>query len=431
MDSLFDTAPKPEQTPATIQTPDVANTLQSALELTQKFWPEATRREKAVTEALVPIVSISNDEEDKAAAALLLKVRNTLTPTEADRKEITKITDGLKSILMTPEKSMSGQYERVVGLRNIYANEKLKQQQAEQAAAMRKQALDTEKIRLKSVFEEKVRNGLIIAEDRLRGSISSFIDAITLETYDEKVKKFNIAPKLAEAVYNDWFTALFNSAVMSADEFKKLVDEVKCFYTYENVNSEYLKKAMPIIESVKADLPELKVRLQEVENLRVKDAAAAAELEKKQKEESEKKRQEEKEAFEKQQKLNAAKIQEAAQNAALDATFDAEVAMQESQADLKNTRKTKHAVIECEPGKEAVVLGEVMWNCLNHPAFEGIYKKTPLGTILVDGNGIPECNAWAKKLLTFFAANCSNTAVPGIVIKETVSTIQKETKGTL
>lgn len=389
-------------------------------------WNE--RASKAIA-ALSTIQKIESDEEDAAAEAMLARVRATYELIFEERKGITAHLDELKKLLMVPEKTIStdpkvteSEYNRVRNLRNQWAQDKLDKQRAEEEKIKKETAARNEITRLKTVIETNVHDGIITAIANVDSGIADWMNTITLDVYEEKIKRFNIKPQLKKELFDSWLNVVYDTAALSADDFTRFMDQVKAQMTYEKVNEEYVKGVEPIIEAHKQKLPALKLQLEEIEQAKKENAAKAAELEeaKRKAEEEDKKRREDE--LQKQREEHAAAVEEKAKLEKANTLFDSQVAQQNAAVDLTGTRIKKIATITGPETDTVIIFSKMLYNLFNSPDFVGaikIDKKT--GERKYDDDGRPVYQDWAEQLLDIYANTC-DLPIEGLTIKEKVGT---------
>lgn len=397
----------------------------SGLKVALPVWHQKSQAAQA---ALQKVVAINTDAEDTAAEALLVKVRKTYDLINGQRLAFTRQLDDAKSACMEAEKAIdpsskaNNHYSRVKGLRDARAQAKLKAAQEEQAKALAEQRRRNELTRLKSLLELRFVENITNAVKALDGSLATWLQKITLDTFAKQSEALNVKPVIKKDIFESWFAVDYDRNALSQEQFTGFMQQVRAQYTYELVNTQYQNAAKQTIEDYKAKLPGLKSELERIAALNAEQAAKAQEELKKQQDEQAAARARELDA---QQQQQAQTIQDAAASEKLNTSFDAALALQSAQTDLKGVRKTKVATISCAKEDIVQTIAKMLFSLYLSAGFPGHIKRNKAtGEELKDADGRPVYADWLEELLSLYAQHVG-TPLDGITIAEVVSTIQK------
>jgi len=423
--------------------------LQTAIKLSDLFtglakdMPEIRKRSQNACLALSKIQSISSKEDDEAAEKLLVRVRTAYQEISDTRKGHTVVLDTLKTEMMLPEKKISNlktdegtsEYLRVVGLRNKYNAEVERKRKEEADRILKEKNAKEEKIYLTGIFETRFMENIANAINNTIIGMEQFFNGLVLSDFppdaiaDEKlykVSRFNLKPVLKLDVFQSWFKVDYDKAKLSDADFDTFLNEIiKPKYDYETLNAQYVEKVESVMSEWKAKLPGKKEQLKQIEDLRLKDSAAAEEREKEIKAKADFEAEELKKKQAAELEAKRTEIQTAQRSQQLENTFDAQVQIDNIE-EASGIKKKRVAVIDNVPeGKIVDVFARVLLACYRNKKFKGHLKADSKGNMMPpDENGNPVYTDWANELLSFFAQNC-DVAIEGIKIVEVVTTIQK------
>lgn len=384
--------------------------------------------------ALSKIQVIESDEQDEQANLFLVKTRKTLKGyqdangnevpgMESMRMGVTKGLDAIKGELMKPEKLLIAEGERVKKLRDSWANLKLQKQQEEQARIQKQKAIDDEIARIKAALKQRVVDGTFLAIQNMNNSIRAYFNEITLDNWDEKVKKFNLKPRLKESVYNDFFAIAYNHEILDVNVFYAIVAEVKKEFPYEQVNTDYVQSAEGTVKMWKEDLPKKREELEKLAALEKENAVQAELLKQELREKQEREQKEAEEKLAKEREQQQKEIQAQLDEEKLQNEFKAQIQSQ-SGPEIKNVRKERVAILSCPDTDVVKVISKVLYACFTNPKFEGLYKTKRGKVVGLDEAGHPVYSDWLAPLLEFVAKHHAGE-IEGITFKEKVSTISK------
>lgn len=408
----------------TVEPNIIAELLGKALKSATVNWPLMKEKAIACSAAISLVKEIKTDEEFETAKKLYSKSAATYDVINKLRTETTDEFDKIKKKMMEPEKRISKlateKDSELLGLKNLinaYANKKFEEQQAAEKEAKRVEDETFEISRLKAEFQLLFNNKVIEYAQTMETGIANYFNTLTLDGWDEKIKKFSLKPALKVETFNTWFDLPYDKTKLSVEKYKELVDQVKDLYTYDLVNGSYVESIQPKVTEWKGKLPAKKKELKDMEALAKKDKKAAEALQKKQ--EAEQKEQLEKINSDAQnQKDNvASQVQKQQLNENLSATFENQKVVQNAQE--IGGKKTRIGITQFEPKNVAVVFSQLLFHCLAHEDFEGYLKKDKeTGLPLpIDQNGKPQYTDWAKKIIDFVAEK-TDVQVEGMLFKE-------------
>lgn len=407
--------------------------LTTALDLTKANFVEMQGKADRAKIALSKIVAIDNDAQDDLANKLLVKCKLTYDEIKANREAITKPLDNIKAQLMEPEKVVSrevshtnSEANRVQKLRDAYATIKAKQLAEDQKKINAEKEKKDEIARLNALFVNLFHGAVLTRVQTMRTEINNYFNTITLANFDERAKKFALKPNLKQADFESWFIVEYDKNKVSTADFEAYLSGIKKQYTYDEINKIYISQADPIVVEFKNKLPQLKIDLQEAEELaKTNQAAADAKLK-----ELQDARNKETEAANNQINEEIVTHQEETlreeQTQQLNNEFEQQVAFQGS-GSLSGTRKTYFAKINCPPPKIVEVLSRALFANYQNPNWEGHYKRDKATKeILKDEQGNPVLQDWAETILKFYANNCADVVIDGIEVLEKFTAVTKK-----
>lgn len=376
------------------------------------------KRDRAVA-ALSLVKKVTTEEEDKVANNMLLKGNITYKEVLNKRMEITSKLDLVKESLMTSEKDILKQIERIKVLRNGFAQAELDRRNAEKKKIEDEKKKSDEKIRIKSELLKVVVNGLHTAVVNMEANVKKHLGNMTLENWDQMYKAFNTTPKLRPEIYAGLFSVEYNTNLVTPTEFNEILIQVKSEKSYEVCNAEYQKVAIPTVAAWRDH--EAPLRKQQLEEIAALDPASAEEKIKEIAEENQTRENDLSQQLE--QKFNEQKtqIETNAQNEQLQNEFNAQVSEQSiTTAIPKGTRQKMAAIITAPEAEVEDVVINVVSACFASPKFPGILKRKK-GIIVEPVNGVPVYEDWLSELLDFVANN-TDAKIEGIELKPIVST---------
>jgi hypothetical protein len=338
---------------------------------------------------------VSDDKTDEYVNNLLVKVGKTETEIEGLRKAYTgPINDWLKEQI-APENELKAESERLRGLRKAYAMEKAKAAADEKAKIALLERFKTHEAEVKSRMKVSVEDGVARKLQELETAIAGLFEKATAQTVDQLEKSLNIKPGLKEEFFNGLLTVPYDAKIMSSAQFKELQERARGYWKFENINKEYQETANKILADWRLAIPGRKKELVEIakggaeaEKLKAQaQARAQAEAEARAKAEAERKAELDR------------KAQEEANEGALSASFEAQVAAQEIK-ELEGVRKKKifmlDARIERDPVKIVKALGSIMLHVLTEPRTSvtdegkvGVWKRDKGGNVVFKEEGVP------------------------------------------
>lgn len=387
------------------------------LNVEQTFAEMQLSSSRAVT-ALKAYKSITNDEEDTAAEALLVKVRKTFEKVEASRKSITSKFDEIKAVLMAPEKDITNdakvdnEYARVKKLRDAYANQKFQAEQKRLADIQKKKEIDTEKATVKAAFENQFELGILSANKEMSNKVSEAFVLVNLETLPKLEEKLSKPSVLKFETYEGWFTQpKFNATLITDEDVETIEKEVRAVKTYELACEKYKDLSSKTLEDWSDKIPELKKALES------SSQSAAEEIAQKAAEEQEEKQSVAEKAAEHKAETNTQAQQ-------LGASFNAQIEAQVG-ATKVGGKVVKKAVIESCNQDFVATISELFFSVFTHPKYPGVIKTDKKGVQQFNEDGSPIYVDWLDSILSFYANNCE-TNIPGIKVSESISTVQKK-----
>jgi hypothetical protein len=404
-------------------------------QISKQFAGIADRSRRGVL-ALSKVQTITNDDEDRIANDLMVKVNatidggkdangNAIPGIKSIRMETTRQLDGIKAMLMEPEKLLLAEAARVNELRNSYARAKEKRIREQQEAIEAEKKKNDEIARIKAAIRSNIVEGVVAAINLVNASIRTYFDAITLESYEAAVAKFNMKPKLKEEVYLSFFTSVRPLAIISNEMFSAIVAEMKLENPYEKINASYVEGAESTLKMWIDDLPKKKADLERMKELQATNAIEAQKEQERQEKEREAKKKEQEAKLQLEADQRKAEIERQENEEKLQADFNAQVGLQSGET-LTGVRKQRVAIIDCKPEDIVITLGKILLACYGNPKFPGHLKRDKKGVILGnDENDVPQYADWAQDLLNFVAKE-HDGQIPGVSFKEVVAVVNKK-----
>jgi hypothetical protein len=226
---------------------------------------------------------------------------------------------------------------------------------------------------------------------------------MTLENFDEKLKKLNYKPKLATDAYIKLMQVPYNMKLISAANYSQILKDLGDEFQYDYVNATYSKKSVVTLNKFKKDIiPLRKTALDEraktsFDQQKVKEAedeqllnAKLAEVD---------------QAYEGEKKQVADKADDQAAEVMIDAEFNAQVKKQsidEQKGIRKNITYSINDAILNQPSKVIDVLIKSMTNVMVDAKFKGIIKRDSQGFPKLDSDGkvqyVDGVSFWLKEL---------------------------------
>lgn len=356
--------------------------------------------------AMADITEITSDEQDVAVNNLLVRVKQTHENVQTLRKAITDPYDDVRKTLMLiegevdPKKGKDNGYNRLRSLREVRAQEKLDERRKEEEKIAQEKLINNKLIDLKMAIMKNIEIGPMNQITHADSQLAAWFDGLTLDNFDAMSKQLDEHnPNLKQELYDGWFVINLDLAGVPQEKIDEAVASLQKNSPYKIVNNYYKKKAQEKIDGWKKKLPEMKKRLEDIakaDGEEKEKLEAQLEAKKKiEKEQQDKKDKEEKKAAEQ-------KIESDAKDDKLSESFVEQAGVQ----NLEEVTGTKKFVIRFSQEKWPKPFFEIVYHCVTHKDFSGIYAKNRDGSIKLDDKGreqyIPEIDKWMK----FFASKC-------------------------
>jgi len=206
-----------------------------------------------------------NEEMDREANDYLVKVRKTSELINEQRKPITQLLDQIKKNFTSLEAELSpkaegGIYALVQAHRDTYAKKKLEEQRKREEEALRKKAIEDEKVHVREEIETKLADYFI---DHLRAKkeeLYTIFNETTLEKFDEcKESISSFSEKYSDGHYKA-FTTTAHTIYLTSEEKTKIkaevMEEKHAGYTaaFQSEIKEVKKSLWDMLPSKKAEL---------------------------------------------------------------------------------------------------------------------------------------------------------------------------------
>jgi len=365
---------------------------------------------------------IATKDDDDSAGAALGQVKVAFDKVQGRRKEITGPLDALKQTLMEPEKTIDKEFQRVLALRNQWANKEANRIKGEQAAIQKAKDTELELVKIKDSITNAIETYMSTNENAVDGKLTKFFSEITMANYEEAAKMVTAVPSLKQESYEAFFAAPFPQYA-TADQVALVVKACKDANPYDASNTRFRTNLSVKLGPWIANLPAKKKELQDLEALKSTNAEAAANQEAALKQKAD---DDAAAAKKKEEEVNAAKQAELEQKSKqnqIGAEFTAQLQSQ-NVGTQTGVRKNKKAIITCAEKDMMVVLTELLYVCVTHPKHEGIYKKEKSGEVKME-DGQKVYADWLDGFLKFYATNC-DTGIAGIEILDSVKAVTKK-----
>ncbi|EFV67045.1 hypothetical protein HMPREF9011_02528 [Bacteroides sp. 3_1_40A] len=289
------------------------------------------------------------DELDAKAAEYLKKVNVTITNMKSRRAPVTQLFDRIRSIFTTDEKAIDPKDKstipgKIAAERDRYAALKREEERRKQQEMQRQANIEKEKGTYRLAIEQAINTHVSSYFAEQQKNLSHIWESITLATFELKEKSIRGWSTLYPREHFDTFNQDITTYYLDAQTKANIKAEI-LYNKYSALSQQYKFDMEDLRQSFIDRLSSKKQELIEEEELRKKDAEAAAkaETERKQREEEERK-QRELEIQQKEHKLQQkaeSSIQSAQMNS-LFATAAASVTTRISKAKVTERIKILH-----------------------------------------------------------------------------------------
>jgi len=388
-----------------------------AIETMADLLPKIIKGTANAEAAMAKITNIESEEDIEQTMGLLGKVKESYEVNQERRKKITAPMAEMSKFLMSFEKKVStdakedNHYNRLKGLIQRRQQEILNERRRQEAEAAKRREREDHKVALELEFNKKLAAALIETVKKADESIQSFINQFTVENFDEQSEKLLKAkPTFKQNIYDSCFMGSVNPSLIDEDELLILIKECKEKEPYSKWQAAYVEQVTPTIEKWKGKLPELKAEKIAIAN--AKDEAERVRLEKEKKareDAADKQRQDDLAAKQKQMEEDAKRE---ADLKSMENNFREQGAVQEL-ADpglIKKTLRLSDDVKEIP-----AALTKIVFQCMMHKDFEGIYQLDKNGKRKLDTAGRPEYATGIQWWLTQFQKMKIDLQIQGTV----------------
>lgn len=289
------------------------------------------------------------DELDAKAAEYLKKVNVTITNMKSRRAPVTQLFDRIRSIFTTNEKAIDPKDKstipgKIAVERDRYAALKREEERRKQQEMQRQANIEKEKGTYRLAIEQAINTHVSSYFAEQQKNLSHIWESITLATFELKEKSIRGWSTLYPREHFDTFNQDITTYYLDAQTKANIKAEI-LYNKYSALSQQYKFDMEDLRQSFIDRLSSKKQELIEEEELRKKDAEAAAkaETERKQREEEERKQREleiQQKEHELQQKAESS-IQSAQMNS-LFATAAASVTTRTSKAKVTERIKILH-----------------------------------------------------------------------------------------
>lgn len=289
------------------------------------------------------------DELDAKAAEYLKKVNVTITNMKSRRAPVTQLFDRIRSIFTTDEKAIDPKDKstipgKIAVERDRYAALKREEERRKQQEMQRQANIEKEKGTYRLAIEQAINTHVSSYFAEQQKNLSHIWESITLATFELKEKSIRGWSTLYPREHFDTFNQDITTYYLDAQTKANIKAEI-LYNKYSALSQQYKFDMEDLRQSFIDRLSSKKQELIEEEELRKKDAEAAAkaETERKQREEEERKQREleiQQKEYELQQKAESS-IQSAQMNS-LFATAAASVTTRTSKAKVTERIKILH-----------------------------------------------------------------------------------------
>ncbi|NDV81298.1 hypothetical protein [Bacteroides sp. 51] len=272
-----------------------------------------------------------NEALDQKAAEYLEKTKTTIKNMGERRKPITQLFDKIRSAFTAQEKSLDPKEPgtipgQITKLRDKYAREKYEAEQKRKQEAERLAKLNAEKATYKRDLEEKLLTHFNTYLRSKKEELNKMFNALTLAGFDRETNMILLFPTDYPKAHFDAFSGEAPTYFIGGEAKAALRTEVLSG-KYEYFASQFKSEITDAKQWCKDRFASKKKELQELEELRQRDTAAAAEVERvklqREQEEAAKRTQEEASKAEQQRK----EIEMKAQQEQMASLFDQSAAM--------------------------------------------------------------------------------------------------------
>ena len=238
------------------------------------------------------------DELDAKAAEYLKKVNVTITNMKSRRAPVTQLFDRIRSIFTTDEKAIDPKDKstipgKIAAERDRYAALKREEERRKQQEMQRQANIEKEKGTYRLAIEQAINTHVSSYFAEQQKNLSHIWESITLATFELKEKSIRGWSTLYPREHFDTFNQDITTYYLDAQTKANIKAEI-LYNKYSALSQQYKFDMEDLRQSFIDRLSSKKQELIEEEELRKKDAEAAAkaETERKQREEEERKQRE-------------------------------------------------------------------------------------------------------------------------------------------
>lgn len=354
--------------------------------LVQEYGPKMIKGRDRAVAALEKITEVT-EANIEDTTQLLVKAKQTSDIIQKWRKEVTGPLDEIKKSLMTYEKDIIDQEDRVRKEIGKFKQQQLDAIRAEEERARKLREREDYKTDLTVIMRKNLQDmvmSIIVSTDE---QSEKFFATATVDDFDEKAKRYaTMKPVLKQPLYDKCFEIAFDGAKITPEEFKALVASVQLNETFAKYEGLVIDGCIPVINQWRGKIPDLKLKKIELEKAK-DDAAKLQALQEQQRKEQESEQARKKAEFEEKRKVANEELNQQAEVDKMGNAFQ-EQAMTQT---LEDKGPVKKVLKFNNPKLMGKAFNTIVYHVMASPKFGGFQKREPRTKELVyDDKGRPE-----------------------------------------
>lgn len=385
------------------------------LKIIQERVPKLRNANTAACTAMAEI-KVVNDDNIESVKETMVNCRESYDRMVAYRKSMTDELDRLREWLMSFEKPLNtdakanSEYNRVRKLIAAYEQEKIESNRKAEEEAKKKKLAEQAIVDASAAIKLNITDVIMARCKALESGSKDFFDAVKdMTEFEAKATQYAGSKwRMKQEEYDKCF-AISKPSILSDEQFKEFISQMKQGAPYDSINAMFLEKATPILNAWKAKIPQLREEFKAI--------FAAKDEEQRKKLEDEKKQKDDQDTIRAQENLKQ-------QENTMKATVQSEQMVNNVEADFKEQAivqgldKTapKKKVIKFKNDKPAAELAKMIYHIFMSDKFKGIYKMKD-GQKVLDDRGRPVYIDWVDSIVSFFAQYC-DAEVPDVIVTE-------------
>lgn len=383
------------------------------VKLVEDNLPEMIRVRDNMVNRMSQITTIADEEEEESVTAVLVASKKGLEKITEHRKAITEPLDAIKKQAMTYEKEATEQDTRLRGLLQQFKQSKLDAQKEVERQAAAKKAKENHKVDLSAQVKKNLTAMVITLTKESDDYSKGFFDKATVDNFDSEATKFKgIKPRLKEDKYNACFAPAYNRNIITDEEFKAYMDELK-----QTDDLSYASWSLMAVETIVSVLNRWRAQIDDIKAEKITIAKAKGEekerLEKEKAERDAAEQERKQKQFDDLQKKAEKQISEETELGKMNNSFVEQVTVQSA----GDKGLVKKVIKFSDRTKEMKALCTIIAHCMAHKDFPGFQKRDKNKIPDVDDQGRPVYIDPVQWWINFFIAKC-DADIDGTVVFE-------------